>query len=211
MKEPPYVPSDEETRIIERCREHGVIVPYIYVFAENKKQFKLTEEIAKILADEIGKNHDQHLLMMLMMAAAAPAFRSIVLDPIAKVIRREGENGVGQCAVNALDKVVSQEDIALVESLLRDKAVEGSRSLLVPIYARIAKKAAIPVLRLIMNDPDVHSYALKHLSILGDTTIEPELRALAKHPDSYHRQIARDALKRVERNKQKLQQKTSTH
>jgi hypothetical protein len=64
-------------------------------------------------------------------------------------------------------------------------------------------KNAKPILFKCVDDPVLKAEALKALSILGETSIEAELVALSQHKLPGYRAIARAALKRVEKNKQK--------
>jgi hypothetical protein len=196
--------SEEELDIIEKCHKLGVKVPRLGSFMDQSKKYPITDEIAKLFAEELGKNHDWHLLAVIMQVGVTSKYRDIMLEPVVKVLRRKGVELARDGAINALDKLAVLQDAPLIADLLRDKNIGEDRILLVPIYARLAKKAAIPVLRKAVDDPDTMTYALHHLSILGDTSIENELLDLAKHPDAWRRKIARDALKRVEKNKLKL-------
>jgi hypothetical protein len=197
-------PSKAELEIIEKCHKLGVKVPQLGSFMDQRKKYPVTDGIAKLFAEELGKKHDWHLLAVIMQVGVTPKHRDIMLMPIVNVLRKAEKSLLNDTAINALGDIVLPRDAPIVADLLRDKNIGEDRILLVPIYARLAKKAAIPVLRKAVDDPDTMTYALHHLSILGDTSIENELLGLAKHPDAWRRKIARDALKRVEKNKLKL-------
>ncbi len=196
--------SREELDIVAKCKKLGVNVPRLGCFMDERKKYPITDAIAELFADELGKEHDRHLLAVIMQVGITPKHRDVFLEPISSILRKSGNSLGKDRAINALTKIALPQDAPLVADLLQNQEIGDERSLLIPTYVRLAKKAAIPVLRKIANDPHTRSVALHHLSILGDTTIENELKELAKHPDSWHRKIARDALKRVEKNKLKL-------
>jgi hypothetical protein len=200
-------PSPEEIEIVKKCEQLGVKVNYIYDFVQNRKKYVVNEKIAELFANELRKAHDKSLLSILMSAGALSAFREIMLPPIVTILRREGIKHLGQVAANELVRIAQKQDSELLASLLLDKNVGGTRTLLMRTYARIAKKTAIPVLKRLVDDPETYIYALHHLSILGDITIDHHLKKLSENPDGEFRKIARDALKRVEKNKLKLQNK----
>jgi hypothetical protein len=195
--------SREELEIVKKCKKLGVNVPHLGYFMDKREKYPVTDAIAKLFAEELGKDHDWNLLAVIMQVGVSFQHRDVMLEPVVKVLHKKGAELARDGAINALDKIALPKDAPLIADLLQDKEIGDERMLLVPIYARIAKKAAIPVLRKIVDDPHTRSIALHHLSILGDTTIENELRELIKHPDSWHRKLARDALKRVEKNKLK--------
>jgi hypothetical protein len=198
-------PGAEEQAIIDRCKLLGVDVNHLgdFISYSYKKGVDINEPIAKLFADELDKNHDKNLIAILMHAGESPEFRDIMLPAIVKVLRREGDNYTGGDAINSLNRITLPKDSPLIGELLLEKNIGGQRGMLVPIYARLARKSAIPILRKAIRDPDTHVLSLHHLSILGDTTIAHELLQLSNHPDAWRRKIARDGLKRVEKNKLK--------
>jgi HEAT repeat protein len=200
----PAPTNPEELRLIEACKAHGADVWTLYDFVQRNEKFPMNEEIAKILSREVVHVKDKHVKAIVIEAMSWPQFRAIVMPALAKVLRTDGHTLAGQTAANAISRIASKVDAALVAELILDKSVGESRSLMMAKYAQIARKSGICVFRSLVLDPETRSYALKQLSILGDVSIEPELRELAQHPDSYHRKIARDALKRIEKLKLKL-------
>jgi HEAT repeat protein len=207
-----YPPPDDpdEIRLIAKCKEMGVDVWRLCEFVESPEKHAMTEDIAVLLARELGHVSDKSIQSTIVGALQHSAFPGIALQAALEILHKEGGAPFGQMAANSINRLVTSKDAALLAELILDPKLGASRSLLVPTYARIARKSGIDVLRKLVDDLETRSDALKHLSILGDTSIEPELRELAKHSDSYHRKIARDALARVERNRLKTQT-TPTH
>jgi hypothetical protein len=196
-------PIDEELRLIGGCKLLGSKINRLWDYVRNNKPIQISENVVRYLANELDNIQDKSVWATAMQAIARPEYREIVLLPISRNLRREGQTVWGQRAANDLAKIIQPQDIELIVNLLRDRSITDARALLVSQYARIAKKSAIPVLRSLVDDPETRTEALKSLSKLGDITIEYELLELAKHPDSYHRKIAREALARVEKNKAK--------
>jgi HEAT repeat protein len=207
-----YPPPDDpdEIRLIAKCKELGVEVWRLGDFGRSPESHVMTEDIAVLLSKEADQVGDKFIASIIVEVLQHSAFRETALQAAVRVLRKAGGEFHGQIAANSIDRLVTSKDTTLVAQLILDPKLGASRSLLVPTYARIARKSGIAVLRKLVSDPETRSDALKHLSILGDTSIEPELRELAKHPDSYHRKIARDAIARVEKNKLKARS-ASTH
>jgi hypothetical protein len=205
---PPSHP--DENVLVAKCQKLGAPISRLDDFrmfneyrSHPDKLVPMSVAIASMLANELANLKFANVRHIVMHVIAQPEFRKEVLQPIVEELLRDGKDYHGQPAANALDKIVIPDDSGVIAELLLNKEIGDARALLVSTYARIAKKSGIPVLRKIVDDAVTRSEALRCLSILGDITIEPNLLELAKHPDSYHRKIARDALKRVERNKLK--------
>lgn len=201
----PAADDPDEIRLIAKCKALGVEVWRLYDFVESPGTHVMTEDIAVLLSKEVGKVTDKSIQSTIVKALRHSVFPAVALQAALDILHRERGEPFGQMAANSVDRLVTPKDTKLVAQLLLDPKLGASRSLLVPAYARIAKKSGIDVLRKLVSDAETRSEALKELSILGDTSIEPELRELAKHPDAYHRKIARDALARVEKNKLRAQ------
>ena len=198
--------TPEEQDIVAKCKVLGVDVahPADFISYSYRAGVPMPEVVAKLYASELERDHDKNLIAIMMQAGAVPQFREIMLPAIVKVMLREGDNHTTGFAINALGEIVLPADSALVAELLLTKKIGGKRILLISTYTRIAKKTAIPVLRKLVLDQDTRAYALKALAKLGDISIEHELRELLKSPESFHREIARAALKQVEKRKLKF-------
>jgi hypothetical protein len=204
-RENPPVTDPEELRIVQECKVLGVQVDRLYDFTplSYRPHKKMNSAIAKMLAMELERVKSKNLRAVIAGAGQDIEFKEIFFPALIRTIKRDKSDFVVQMAINDLGKIASQNDSVVVADLLLNTEIGGSRSLLIPTYVRIARKSGIPVLRKLVQDPETRSYALKELAKLGDATIEADLRELLKHPDSYHRKIARDALKRVEKIKLK--------
>jgi hypothetical protein len=189
--------SNDEQDIIDKCHKLGVKAPRLSSFIDERDKYPITEDIAKLFAIELSKDHDWSLLSIMMQASAVPKYRDLILDPIVKILRTKSKGLLKDLAINDLEKLLLPKDGLLLADLLQDKNIGENRILLIPIYSRLAKEAAIPILRKIVGDIDTRTYALHQLSILGDTSIENELRELSNHVDAWRRKIARDGLKRL--------------
>jgi hypothetical protein len=199
-------PSPKEVEIIKKCKDIGAEISRLADFTENQSNFTITKPIALLLASELEKDHEQNLLAIIMSVGAVPEFREIMLQPIMSLAKRHTKGPVTTDAINALYKILLPKDAPLVAELLCDRKIGGDRILLIEIYARLANKAAIPVLRKLVGDTETKTYALHQLSKMGDVTIEADLLRLVQHKDAWRRKIARDGLKRVEKAKSKLGQ-----
>lgn len=191
-------PTDsDEIRLIAKCKELGVYAHCIGDLSMHSDEYPINDFVARYLAEEFKTLADPHLRLNVLIAISRPEYREVAMPLVVQTLRKDGGGHYGQMAANDLGRIATKDDVPTIENLLLDTNVGVSRSLIVPTYAKLAKKQGIATLRKLVYDPDTQSQALKHLSILGDTSIEPELQQLAKHPDSYHRAVARDALRRL--------------
>jgi hypothetical protein len=182
---------------------YDILSPWDMVGQYHAK-YELTLEIAEVFAKHLAKSHPHMVLQGLMSAGAWYTTRNLFMPPVLKILREKGDSYLGQGAANALLRMADYSDANLFAELIADKLVGGSRSLLIEGYAKLAKQKAIPLLRASTFDPVLRSEALKALSKLGDQTMRGELEKLAQHPDSYHRKIARDGLKRLDKKLEKM-------
>lgn len=155
-------------------------------------------EAAQVLANHLTKPHPQFVLQGIILAGCWLETRNLFFDTVVRILRENGCSILGQVAANGLLRMAKKDDAEIMRSLIMDKSVGESRGLLIEGYGRFAKQGAIPTLRANIHDPDVRSEVLKALSKLGDQSIRGELLELCKHPDSFHRKIARDALARLD-------------
>lgn len=211
-----YTPTDpDEIRLVEKCKELGVVVESLYDFVplSYRENIKPTKAIVDMLLAEVDHVTAENMKAVIYSAVSVPEFHDAVMPVLVRTAMQDNDSPLKQPIFNDIEKIALESDSEAIGKLLLDNRVGSARSLLVPTYARIARKSGIPVLRKAVGDPVIRSQALKHLSILGDVSIEPELQDLAKHPDSFHRKIARDALKRIEKLKQKSDRRNrpSTH
>jgi HEAT repeat protein len=203
--------SSEEINLIDQCKLEGVEVPLIWAFIREPEHYQVTEAIAQLFAKKILQVRDETLAITMMQAIGNLQFRELVLQPSLSMIRRHAATRGGEAGVGVLYKIALPKDAPQIADLLLDKKIGSLRSLLIPVYAKIAKKSGMPILRRMLSDPNTRTYALKHLSLLGDTTIEPELLELAKSDNPFFRKTANDALKRVYKNKEKLGKSQQLH
>jgi hypothetical protein len=196
-----YPPASQgELDIIEKCLALGTKLQRLDDFMHPRGKIPMNENIAKLFAAELEAPHDDHLHAIILQVGVVPEFRDIYLGPVVNLLKKKKNSVFTGRAINALMRIVTPQDAPLVAELLLDKDLRD-RGLLIPTYARLAKKSAIPVLRKLVGHADTSTYALHHLSILGDVSIENELLELNKHADAWRRKIARDGLKRIEKNR----------
>jgi hypothetical protein len=185
--------------IAKDCATQGYVIESPWDLVGNHSDHRWTRELAEIFARHLWKPHPDRVLEGLMFAGAWLETKDLFLAPVVAILRKHGDSFLGQSAANALLTMADKSDTELFKDLIMDKSVGVSRSLLIDGYAKLAKKDAIPALRANVTDPIVRSYVLKNLSKLGDQTIRGDLIELAKHPDAYHRKIARDSLARLDK------------
>ena len=138
-----------------------------------------------------------------MFAGSWLETKDLFFEPVLTILRKNGDNFLGQSAVHALLKMIEHSDVNLLHDLITDKTIGVIRSLLIEGYAKLAKKEAIVPLRRNVSDPVVRVQVLKALSKLGDQTIRGELGELLKHSGSEFRKIARDGLARLDKKAEK--------
>jgi HEAT repeats len=189
--------------IAKDCAALGYHIESPWDLVGNQPKYEWTRPMAEIFAKHLRLPHPPRVLEGLMFAGSWLETKDLFFEPILAILRKNGNNYLGQSAVNALFKMVENSDVDLLRDLFMNKAIGESRALIVEGYAKLAKKGAIETLRAYVSDPVVRSEALKALSQLGDQSIRGELHELLKHTDSYHRKIARDALARLDRKAEK--------
>jgi hypothetical protein len=184
--------------IAEDCAALGYQIesPWDYVGSQSK--YPWTREVAEVFARHLRLAYPPRVLEGLMFAGSWLETKDLFFEPVLTILRKNGDNHLGQSAVHALLKMIQRSDVDLLRDLIMDKTLGVSRSLLVEGYAKLAKKEAIGTLRANISDPVVRVEALKELSKLGDQAIRSELQELLKHSHSEFRKIARDGLSRLD-------------
>jgi HEAT repeat protein len=189
--------------IAKDCAAIGIKIDSPWDFVGDKNGDLWNYGVAAIFARHIEKSHPPIVIEGLMFAGSWLETKDLFLDPVLAILRRDGQNFLGQAAANALLKMMEPGDEELMKSLILDKPIGESRALLIAGYAKLAKKDAIGPLRTLIHDDDVRNEVLKALPKLGDQTVRDELIAMTKHGDSYVRKIGRDGLVRLEKSIQK--------
>jgi hypothetical protein len=202
-----HEPTDpDEIRLIQQCKQLGAEVTSLYDFVplSYRENVKITRPIVEMLLAEVDTVSQRNIRSVIYQAVSIPDFHDIVFPFLVNASLDEGNNVPKDFIFNDIESIALKSDAEAVGKLLLDRRAGKSRSLLIPLFAKLAKKNAIPVLLKCVGDPATRTYALKHLSMLGDISIEPDLIELAKSENSFFRKTARDALVRVKKNKEKL-------
>lgn len=193
-------PTDpDEIRIVKFWNEKGVRIRRLQHLVDLPEL--MTIEIAESLAREIPFLKNEISKVVAMSACSQPQFHDIILPTLVTIAKQsEGKSHLMSSMVaNDLIKVIRKEDAPIIGDLLLDKNFGIERGMLVPFYTRFAKKNGIPTLLKYAEDNETKVEALKALSMLGETSIKPQLEILANDPNSHYRKIARDGLKRLEK------------
>lgn len=189
--------------IAKDCAALGYHIESPWDLVGDYPKHELTRPLAEIFAKHLMLPHPPRVLEGLMFAGSWGETKDLFLEPVLAILRKNGNEDLGQMAVHALFKMVESSDVDLLRDLFMDRTIGKSRALIVGGYAKLAKKRAIETLRTFVSDPVVRSEVLKALSKLGDQSARNDLHELLKHPDSHHRKIARDALARLDKKAQK--------
>jgi hypothetical protein len=211
-----YPPATDpaEIRIVSFCNSRGLAINRIQHLINSPEL--MTTEIAEYLVSEFPNFVDANMKASAIHACSLPQFHDLIIDELVALAKadlsgqplheqRLIEGTVSNCIINTAQK----QDASKIGEILLGQTLDTYRSMLVPLYAKLARPNAKPILFKCVNDPVLKAQALKALSILGETSIEAELVALSRHEKSGYREIARAALKRVEKNKLKMKAKAA--
>lgn len=185
--------------IARDCANIGVKIESPWDFTGGKNGALWSDAVAEVFARHLSRPHPRVVLEGLMFAGSWLETKDMFLVPVLRILRENGKNFLGQAAANALLRMMQPGDEALMESLILDQAVGSSRALLVPGFAKRARKTAIHPLRSLVKDKDVRNVVLKELAKLGDQTVRGELVEAATHSDPYVRKIGRDGIARLDK------------
>jgi HEAT repeat protein len=190
--------------IAKDCAALGYHIESPWDLVGNYPKHELTRPLAEIFARHVKLPYPSRVLEGLMFAGAWLETKDLFFEPVLAILRKNGNENLGQMAVHALFNMIEDSDVDLLRDLFIDRSIGKSRALLVDGYAKLAKKNAIETLRTFVPDPIVRLEVLKALSRLGDQSIRNDLLQLLEHPDSEHRKIARNALAILDKKAQKI-------
>jgi hypothetical protein len=201
-----YTPATDpaEISIVNYCNSRGLAIIRIQQLINSPEL--MTTEIVKHLISEFPNFIDPNMKASAISACSRPQFHDLIFDELVTLAKEDHSSQpiVELDVTNGIFNTAQKQDAPIIGEILLGQNLGKERSLLVSLYVKLARKNAKPILFKCIDDPVVKAEALKALSILGETSIEAELVALSRHKLSGYRAIARAALKRVEKNKQKL-------
>jgi hypothetical protein len=201
-----YSPATDpaEIRIVDYCKSKGLAITSIQNLVDSPEL--MTTEIVEYLISEFQNFIETNMKACAIRACSRPQFHDFIFGELVTLAKEDhlDQPIVEGAVTNGIINTALKQDAPVIGELLIGQNLGTYRAGFVSLYAKLARKKAKPILFKCVADPVLKAEALKALSILGETSIEAELVALLQHEKPGYREIARAALKRVEKNKKKF-------
>jgi hypothetical protein len=152
-----------------------------------------------ILVAHLDKSYSDRTTEGIVRALAIRPARGKAGTKLLEMFRKEKDENLRWVIGNTLSVVALPEETDSVLELLRDTRFGMSRGMLAHAAARLQGADAIPLLISLLEDKDVATDAMIALGKLKATEARPKVEAFLSHPDSWVRQKAKSAMKKIDK------------
>jgi hypothetical protein len=188
----------EVNPLLADCEKVGWFLNGPWDLVSDKK--KLDDRLFPILAEHALKSYPLRAREGMILSLSRKEARVHALQTLRYILKEEahlGHKGRSESAANALVTMSTKDDVPWMRAMLRDEKYGDNRVFFLSVYARLAKKEAIPELRYLLDRGYFVQYTINELGKLQDTGSRAKIAAFLNHTDADVQRFAKKALERL--------------
>lgn len=186
----------EEEPLLNALRLVGTSVDSVWDLVNTAEPYPAA---IPILIEHLGRPYSRPVREGIIRALCAPAATPLLGRRLIEEFRREQDPELRWVIGNAIAFTADADQADDVVQLFEDTAYGVSRNRLALAVARLLGKNAIPILLRQIDDKNVTGEVIAALGELRAPDVRPIVAKYLKDPDSYLREQARKAMRRLDR------------
>lgn len=154
-----------------------------------------------ILVKHLQRDYPKPEREGMLYALSDKGARPLALDLIKRILHAEIDDSstrIPTAACNVLTDIATKDDIPYFKSVLLDEHYGDYRAFFVALYARLAKREAIPLLRELLRQKQFLDLTINELGKLRDEESLTSIKHYLVDPKASVRKAARTAVQRLQ-------------